>query len=67
MTAYVLWILIFLTLILVAGVFARILKHPSEEAGENEADLSEWICPTCGFHVQMGTECIYCGEKKPDE
>tara|TARA_S200000501_G_scaffold214902_1_gene201763 strand:- start:6912 stop:7103 length:192 start_codon:yes stop_codon:yes gene_type:complete len=30
----------------------------------NGDDLDEWICKSCGFTVQLGTECIYCGRKK---
>tara|TARA_Y100001980_G_C14447004_1_gene231747 strand:+ start:293 stop:484 length:192 start_codon:yes stop_codon:yes gene_type:complete len=30
----------------------------------NYDDLDEWICKSCGFNVQLGTECIYCGRKK---
>jgi len=30
----------------------------------NLDDLDEWICKSCGFNVQLGLECIYCGKKK---
>jgi|TARA_B100000035_G_scaffold235713_1_gene203979 hypothetical protein len=62
---YFLWIILFAILILFAGAMAWTLKRPQEESGESEEDLEEWTCPSCGFQVQMGTECIYCGEKKP--
>jgi len=53
---YLFWFIIAGFFALIAGTFYW---------SELEKDLEEWICPTCGFQVQMGTECIYCGEKKP--
>lgn len=63
---YTLWIVIFQILVGASGALAWALKRSPEEVDEREEDLSEWTCPTCGFHVQMGTECIYCGTKKPE-
>tara|TARA_B100001079_G_scaffold119173_1_gene102487 strand:+ start:163 stop:309 length:147 start_codon:yes stop_codon:yes gene_type:complete len=26
-----------------------------------DLSLDEWNCPECGFLVQIGSKCIYCG------
>ncbi|MFQ6676167.1 MAG: hypothetical protein ACE5LH_07455 [Fidelibacterota bacterium] len=53
--------------ILAAVVFVWILRRTRETGEEEEEDdLTEWDCPRCGFHVQMGMECIYCGERRPE-
>ena len=26
-----------------------------------DLSLDEWNCPECGFLVQVGSKCIYCG------
>ncbi|MCH8010631.1 MAG: hypothetical protein IIA61_01580 [Candidatus Marinimicrobia bacterium] len=60
-----LWIITSLILISLGLIFVAVLKHSTNTSStENEDDLAEWICQTCGFHVQLGNECIYCGEKK---
>ena len=40
------------------------LQH-NRAADENSAENGEWDCPECGFHVQMGQTCIYCGAHQP--
>ena len=32
---------------------------------EDESWDEEWDCPECGFHVQAGTSCVYCGTSRP--
>lgn len=60
-----LWIITSLILISLGLIFIAVLKHSTNTSStDNEDDLAEWICPTCGFHVQLGIKCIYCGEKK---
>jgi len=31
----------------------------------DDLETDAWDCPECGFHVQAGDTCIYCGEEKP--
>ncbi|MFQ6617023.1 MAG: hypothetical protein ACE5HZ_09755 [Fidelibacterota bacterium] len=62
---YVLWVGLFLLMVLAGGVFFWVLRRPQSGDGEDADDLVEWDCPQCGFRVQMGTECIYCGEQRP--
>jgi len=64
---YLLWLFFFIVIVFLSGVFAWSLKREPDENELKESDLEEWNCPSCGFTVQMGTECIYCGEKKPAE
>ncbi len=35
-----------------------------EEPEVDEGDV-EWDCPDCGFHVQAGPTCVYCGASMP--
>lgn len=61
--------LIFLVILLILAYFGLMayrdyqnnLDQPEETSG-----LEEWNCPECGFHVQVGESCIYCGTAKPD-
>ena len=62
---YLLWLFFFIVIIFLSGVFVWSLKSETDESDLKESDLEEWNWPSCGFTVQMGTECIYCGEKKP--
>jgi len=27
-------------------------------------EMESWVCPECGFNVQGGNKCIYCGNEK---
>jgi len=51
-------LIIFLFLILWSS------KYNINNEESNIDDLDEWICKSCGFNVQLGLECIYCGKKK---
>lgn len=62
---YLLWFIFFAIIIFFGGVFMWTLKRGPVESESDGADLEEWTCPSCSFQVQMGMECIYCGEKKP--
>ena len=62
---YFLWVISFVFFLGIGLVFLAVLKKSSPEDNENSDDLEEWDCPSCGFRVQLGKECIYCGEKKP--
>lgn len=62
---YILWLFFFAGILFLSGVFFWTLKRSPTESERGESDLEEWSCPSCGFTVQMGTECIYCGETKP--
>lgn len=55
-----------LVILLLVLVVIAILIAGRNRARDSYADLSiaEWDCPTCGFHVQAGDTCIYCGEQK---
>jgi len=30
----------------------------------SDINVEEWICSNCGFEVQVGDNCIYCGKSK---
>lgn len=62
---YALWVVVTFLLVFVAGAVVWILKQSPEGVEKDDGDLTEWTCPSCGFHVQLGKECIYCGERKP--
>jgi hypothetical protein len=64
---YILWLFSFLIILFLSGVFVWTLKGEEEEENGKASDLEEWNCPSCGFTVQLGSKCIYCGEKKPEK
>ena len=49
------------TLVRVAVLSYRRNRAEPEDVGWEE----EWDCPECGFHVQAGEICIYCGSTRP--
>lgn len=55
-------VLIFTTLI---GVIIFISAHNKKSDTYTNLEIEEWDCPECGFHVQVGTKCIYCDSEKP--
>lgn len=55
---------VFILAVIAGVVLLWILRQPQGRGEENGDDLTEWDCPRCGFHVQMGTQCIYCGWRK---
>ncbi|MDP6396725.1 MAG: hypothetical protein QGI16_01490 [Candidatus Marinimicrobia bacterium] len=61
---YLFWLVLAALFVLFAGTLYWSSRRNSVRSNAQEKDLEEWTCPTCGFQVQMGTECIYCGEKK---
>ena len=61
--------LISVVIIVILMYFALALVRSyqaNREASDNlDDDMLPWTCPECGFHVQMGTTCIYCQTEKP--
>ena len=56
-------VLVAALLYLATALYASRLRNLA--AGENgDSDEEEWTCPACGFHVQVGDSCIYCGHEK---
>lgn len=46
------------------GVSMLIANRNRKEDTYSDLDTEEWDCPECGFKVQVGSECIYCGTEK---
>ena len=58
-----LYLLIFMiTIFIGVAIFIARTNHSKDYYADIETD--EWDCPDCGFHVQAGDKCIYCGAKK---
>jgi len=53
--------LCFLGIALVMLMAKRAVEDGDTQA---DSDLEAWVCPECGFNVQMGDVCIYCYTKK---
>ncbi|HIF83114.1 MAG TPA: hypothetical protein EYQ37_04550 [Candidatus Marinimicrobia bacterium] len=58
---YLLIIIIFIFI----GVAVLIARSNRAKDTYDDLETDAWDCPECGFHVQAGDTCIYCGEKKP--
>ena len=59
-----LYLLIIIIFIFV-GVAVLIARSNRAEDAYDDLEMDAWDCPECGFHVQVGDTCIYCGEEKP--
>ena len=59
-----LYLLIIIIFIFV-GVAILIARSNRAEDTYYDLETDAWDCPECGFHVQAGDTCIYCGEEKP--
>ena len=57
---YLLLIIIFLLIVF----STKIAKSSYDKDIFENINMDEWICPHCGFHVQVGDHCIYCDTKK---
>lgn len=53
---------VFLAGMIVVAVF--IARKNRSEDSYADLDTEEWNCPECGFHIQAGDSCIYCGAEK---
>ena len=51
-----------LFLIIIFAVFISIQKSKNDPY--EDLSIEEWNCPECGFLVQAGDKCIYCGYTK---
>ncbi len=58
-----LYLLLFIITIFI-GVVILIARTNRAEDAYDDLETDEWDCPGCGFHVQAGDKCIYCGAKK---
>ena len=54
--------LLLLFLIIIFAVFISIQKSKNDPY--EDLSIVEWNCPECGFLVQAGDKCIYCGYTK---
>ena len=59
-----LYLLIIIIFVFV-GVAVLIARSNRAEDTYDDLETDAWDCPECGFHVQAGDTCIYCGEEKP--
>jgi|TARA_B100001094_G_scaffold65313_1_gene61394 methionyl-tRNA synthetase len=41
-----------------------VAKYSNEDDMFFDVSTEEWTCPNCGFEVQVGDDCIYCGISK---
>ncbi|MDP6340099.1 MAG: hypothetical protein QF842_07275 [Candidatus Marinimicrobia bacterium] len=57
--------LLMIILAIFISVAAMIARANRAEDTYDDLETDEWDCPDCGFHVQAGDTCIYCGAKKP--
>ena len=51
--------------IVILAVF--IGKQKSSDDAYEDLLIDEWNCPECGFLVQLGERCIYCGYTKDNQ
>jgi len=51
--------------IIILAVF--IGKQKSNYNPYENLSIDEWNCPECGFLVQVGDKCIYCGYNKDNQ
>ena len=42
-------------------------KQNSRDNPYEDLSIDEWNCPECGFLVQVGDRCIYCGYNKDNQ
>jgi len=57
--------LLILFFIVILAVF--IGKQNSSDNPYEDLSIDEWNCPDCGFLVQVGDRCIYCGYTKDNQ
>ena len=57
--------LLILIITIFIGVAVLIARSNRAEETYDDLETDEWDCPECGFHVQVGGTCIYCGGNKP--
>ena len=57
-------ILIFLIFFAMIGITLYVTGKNKKEDTYTDLDTDEWNCPECGFLVQVGDQCIYCGTEK---
>lgn len=46
---------------------AMVAKYSNEDDVFFDMSTEEWTCPNCGFEVQIGDDCIYCGISKNEK
>jgi len=51
--------------IVILAVF--IGKQRGSDNPYEDLSIDEWNCPDCGFLVQVGDRCIYCGYTKDNQ
>ncbi len=56
--------LIFLIFSIMIGTTLYVTGKNKKEDTYTDLDTDEWNCPECGFLVQAGDKCIYCGTEK---
>jgi len=61
-------LLLFLLILLFIVILAVFIgKQNSSDNSYEDLSIDEWNCPDCGFLVQVGDKCIYCGYTKDNQ
>ena len=50
---------IIITFFIIVAVLVAVQKLKDDPY--KDLSLDEWKCPECGFLIQVGDKCIYCG------
>jgi len=53
-----------LTIFFLFTLFTVMIARSSNDNIYSDINTEEWLCNNCGFEVQVGDECIYCGALK---
>ena len=57
--------LLFIIFTALIGTIIFISMKNNKEDSYTNLETEEWDCPECGFHIQVGSKCIYCDTEKP--
>ena len=63
------FLLLLFSLILFFMIILAVFIGKQKSSDDTYGDLliDEWNCPECGFLVQVGERCIYCGYTKDNQ
>ena len=60
-------LLLFLIFVALIAFIAKIATSNFKNDTYTDINTDEWNCPSCGFLVQVGDNCIYCNTKRIEE